>query len=428
MQRESPPLGGLPPITMKATPVLLAVSTLALIAGCMRSSSLSVHHSGEQYVPPIASPEKSKQLVAFHLTRVRRDPRGAIGWSQLSAAYLDLSRFTDSYDHALAAENAARKSLKIRKRGNVGASCRLVQALLNQHRFADALRAARATINLAPKSPPAQQLLIECLLETGNYSEAEKELSKNASNLAEIPRKTTQSQLLELKGQPEAAAAMLVECYSKVVESAAAPEAAAWYASRVGDVHRSRGALDTADIWYTKALEHNPYSWKAKLGRCKVAALRKDWRAVVKFGHEAEEIAKMTDIVGLIGDGYRGLGDEKLAAEHYSEAAEYAGYAQRDAPKHTHGGKTHSSKEHGHPLDRQFAVFAADHNMWLGQALIAARADLAERQSIHSYDAYAWVCHKLGKNQEARWAISKALSTGTKDVAIMDHSKSILGR
>jgi tetratricopeptide (TPR) repeat protein len=140
----------------------------------------------------------------------------------------------------------------------------------------------------------------------------------------------------------------------------------------------------------------------------------------VTLGHEVEELVSMTDVVALMGDAYKALGDEKMAAEHFREAAELAGYASHPHQKgqgHRHG----TGKQHGHPLDRQYARYAADHGIDLDNALKAAKEDLRQRQDIFGWDTIAWVHHKRGEADLAEAAIRKALRTGTKDMAILTH-------
>src|SRR5689334_10658802 len=85
---------------------------------------------------------QAQKLVAFHAARVRRDPEGAIGYALLAGAYLQRGRETGDVADAVKAEQAARRSLKIRERGNAQALSLLASSLLTQHRFREALAAA----------------------------------------------------------------------------------------------------------------------------------------------------------------------------------------------------------------------------------------------------------------------------------------------
>ena len=88
-------------------------------------------------------PEQARKTVAFWERRGQRDPKGAIEWRELAGAYLARQRETGDIADAVRAEAAARRSLAILSRNNGGAWAKLARGLLTQHRFPEALDAAR---------------------------------------------------------------------------------------------------------------------------------------------------------------------------------------------------------------------------------------------------------------------------------------------
>ena len=111
--------------------------------------------------------------------RVKRDPGGAIGWRQLASAYLLAGRQTDSQDLAKKSEEAAKKSLSIRTMRNAGAPVILSEALLEQHRFHDALAACQKSLEIEPGNDFAERTITDIYFEIGRYDEARKMIGKH---------------------------------------------------------------------------------------------------------------------------------------------------------------------------------------------------------------------------------------------------------
>ena len=104
----------------------------------------------------------------------RKDPRGAIARRELAAAYLARGRETGDIADAVRAEEAARQSLAILARNNSGGWTLLGRALLTQHRFPEALEAARKA---AAKDSQAERLIADVQLEIGDYDAAGRALA-----------------------------------------------------------------------------------------------------------------------------------------------------------------------------------------------------------------------------------------------------------
>src|SRR5262245_57730260 len=88
-------------------------------------------------------PELAAKTVAFWEDRVKQDPEGVIELRELASAYLARQRETGDIEDAVKAEDAARRSLKLVKQRNAIAWIRLARSLLAQHRFPEALAAAK---------------------------------------------------------------------------------------------------------------------------------------------------------------------------------------------------------------------------------------------------------------------------------------------
>ena len=72
--------------------------------------------------------------------------------------------------------------------------------------------------------------------------------------------------------------------------------------------------------------------------------------------------------------------------------------------------------------NRELALFEADHDRNLPEALALAERELEVRQDIYTYDVLAWVRYKNGKFRDARDAMKKALQLGTRDARLFFHA------
>ena len=99
---------------------------------------------------PPYDPTLADKTIAFWKAQADRDPEGALERRELAGAYLARQRETGDIADAVRAEDAARRSLdpppEQRRR-----AIRLARSLLAQHRFPEALDAARRAAASTPR-------------------------------------------------------------------------------------------------------------------------------------------------------------------------------------------------------------------------------------------------------------------------------------
>lgn len=392
-----------------------------LVASQMTRASASPRAiAGPLYHDPY-DPARKSQDVAFHEERVKRDPQGAIGWSMLSGAYLARSRESDSYSDAVKAEKAARKSLELRTKGNLGGQTRLINSLLQQHRFQDALAVDEQALNLWGPDPQLTQLHADIFLEVGRYDDAQRVIDGNSSAFGNPTGKSVIARLALLQGNGLQALDLLRAAYAEVdSNSAATAENVAWFEEKIGECLMSIGQVGEAEKAFQKTLDLYPRDYKAYANLTRLAASRGDWTSVIAFGHKSNAIAPMADILALVGDAYSQQGRQVLAEAEYAKVVALAGKPGGPSDGlHEFAG---ASGGHGHTLDRQYAMFCADHNRDLDGAYACALRELQARRDVYAFDVLAWVCLKRGDRTEALQAIRKALSERTEDARILFHA------
>ncbi len=403
--------------TIAAIPLLGAFATVAWLGF---SSRMSHGFAPRQPIEHLAfDPLKKDQDIAFHEGRVKRDPAGAIGWSMLSGAYLARSRECDSYADAVKAEQAARRSLSLRVKGNLGGQTRLVNSLLQQHRFSDALATTENALKIWGREPQLNQLHADILIEIGRYDEARAIASKVPEAFEDPSGKAVRAHLLTILGKPGQALVLLRQAYAVLDENVdATAENLAWFQEKIGETLACMGRFSEAEGAFRQTLALYPRGYKAYANLTRLAARRGDWPSVISYGDKSDAIAPMADILALVGDAYAHQGQSAKAQEKYAQVVALVGRPADGLHEVAPGG-------HGHTLDRQYAMFCADHNRDLDAAYACAIRDLQARRDIYAFDTLAWVCYRRGELDEAHKAIRKALAWGTQDPVLLDHAAKI---
>lgn len=320
-------------------------------------------------------PSKIERDIELHEGRVKRDPTGAIGWAMLSGAYLAKSREQDDDLSSWKSEEAARKSLAIRRRGNPQGAIRLAQALLEQHRFQDALIAADDAIRISPGEDQAKMLRADVLIELDRLAEAEKqlravELPKNDPSFLAI-----QARIESAYGKHDQAFATWNRAILELDQMGhIGEEFIAWYHAKAGSELLKLGKPGEAKSEFQTALTMSPKSYKAALGLAESALAAKDWKTAVAWADTTLDMVNSFRAMAVRGEALQQMGDEKGAQSQFAKMHE--AFLDEDS-RYAKLGK-------GGPLgvrhpDREFATFCATTGMFLKDGLRAAKRDFANR-------------------------------------------------
>lgn len=409
---------------------LIVVAGLALV-GCDQPKSAEVV---SQVVRLLPEPGAAKQAVAFHQSRVSRDPGGAMGWAMLADAALELANTNDDDKAAELAETAARQSLKLRRSNNGQAALSLTKSLLAQHRFREAQTAIQDAAKIDPANSKVWRLGMEIKLELGQYAEFKREWPR-LSFESDPASLLLRARWHNLTGQPEQAVKLVRRAVDQVEEIATLDAATvSWYHVQLANTFVQADRPDEAERTLAAALELNPRSHQAWGARARLAADAKDWKSVLAHGTEASKEAKLTDIQGLMIQAERALGKRAEADKRLAELIEAnGGPAQfRDTRLHDH------DAEGRHTHNRLFAMALTDLGLHLRFAHHLAEEDLKDRPDIHAEHAFAWTTYRYwlltppnetGEGDflrtEAQAAMKRALQTGSRDPQMLRHAQEI---
>ena len=357
--------------------------------------------------PARTAAEVRDQDISFYQARIKRDPLGALDRAQLAGLYLDRARETGDNGDLVRAEETARGSLANRQAHNSKALAILINSLLGQHRYPEALAAARDLAQREPEARSVHALLGEIQMELGQYDSARATFDSLAGwtrDLAVAPRL---ARWLELEGRNEDAHRLLVQARDNARRlPGLSAEQAAWFELRVGDIALRNGRLTEAERAFRAGLSVHPEDYRLLAAMARLVAVRHDWESSISWGDRA--IARHLDpaTLGLVGDAYAALGDSAKSEEYYHVL------------EVSLGGQTG-------PFHRAWSLALLDHGRRVPELLQKAEEEIDVRQDVYGWDLLAWALHKAGRDSAATAAMGKALSLGTRDAMLFYHAAMI---
>ncbi len=364
---------------MKTVTSFIGAGTLVVVGWAAWAAVLSSPAQAQGFVPePVVheayDPEKIDFNIRFHEGRVERDPKGAIGWKMLGDAYLARCRESDDDEFAWKAEDAARKSIALRSKLNPKAYNLLVNSLLEQHRFQDAVVQARENIARFPDDADAKRLLVDTLIEVGRIDEAKVALNDIPND--DNPISTiVAARIARAEGNSQRAAELFKRSLAKMMDSrGVAQPTLGWVHQQLAACFEAQGDLIGADREYSQALVFSPRSYKATLGKARVAMKTKRPAEAADWATKTLDIANSLEAVAILGDVAAVQGDKELAQRQYGKVRQM--YLDEVA-RFEELGKGGAFKVR--PIDRQFATFAATHKMFVSDAKPAAERDRSNR-------------------------------------------------
>jgi tetratricopeptide (TPR) repeat protein len=352
---------------------------------------------------PPTSAEGLRQRIGDMEERLRERPQDHGAAVLLADALLRQARVTGDARMTSRAGETLRSVLKDTP-GQYDALRLLGAVLLSQHRFDEALDAARRARNLRPGDAWNYGVIGDALIELGEYDEAFDALDTMMSMRPSAAAYARVAYARELQGDLHGA----LQAMQMAAEATTPhdPEALAWYASQVGELHLRLTQFDDADREYRRAAFIFPDHPAAMIGRGKVRAVLGDRDGALAIYLDQFTRAPTSDIAARIGDLHAERGNSAEAERYYQLAEDLAGPGIAQTEAH-------------------LALFLAEHDRKLPEAVKIAEAVATRRHDIFTDDARAWAYYKTGRLEDALAASQRALRTGTRDERIVSHAAAI---
>jgi tetratricopeptide (TPR) repeat protein len=352
---------------------------------------------------PLTSAEGLRQRISEMEKRLRERPDDSGAAVLLADALLRQSRVTG--DGRLPARAGSLLTSVLKETPGHYEALRMLGAVhLSEHQFQEALKVGRRARDLRPSDAWNYGVIGDASIELGEYENGFNAFDTMVKMRPSAAAYARVAYARELQGNlPGALEAMQMAAGATAAHD---PEAQAWYGAQVGELYVRMGKLVAALREYRRAAFLFPNHPLAMIGQGKVHALRGDREAAQAIFLDQFRRTPTLELAARIGDLYAQGGNITQAEHYYQLGEELAGppIAQTEA---------------------NLALFLAEHDRKLEEAVKIAEAVSARRHDIFTDDALAWAYYKTGRLDEAFSASQRALRTGTRDERILSHAAAI---
>jgi tetratricopeptide (TPR) repeat protein len=371
---------------------------------------MGVSKTGSTPEAALLQPVKTNQATATAADRNISAAQGAIeklpadprGYNMLSVAFMQKARETGDFSFNARAEESLKHSFRVAPDNYEGIKLQAA-LLLNFHRFSEALETAKRAQAMNPRDHSVYGAMVDALVELGDYQGAVDAAQTMVDLRPDTASYSRISYLRSLHGDTKGAIEMMKMAAGSA--SPANPESIAWCRVHLGDELMNDGQLKEAEREYDYALYSFPDYHLALAAKARARYAAGDTDNAIIFYKRAVERVPLPEYIAPLGDLYAKLGRADEAKEQY-DLVEFVEKMGAD-------GGTYSL---------QLALFWADHDVRLDEALAAAERERAARNDIYTSDVLAWCLYKKGRFEEAKTAIDQALRLGTRDSRLLYHA------
>jgi tetratricopeptide (TPR) repeat protein len=381
----------------------LVLATVISVAGIRSFSDRRINSGSTLRMQPTkAWATDTDRQIEIAEARIKNLPTSPDGYNLLAAAYLQKARETGDFSFNARAQATLDHSLEIAP-DDISALRLRASLLLTYHRFREALEEARRGQIPGRESPDLYGVMTDALVELGDYPAAVEAAQKMMDLRPDSASYSRTSYLRALHGDLDGAIEAMV-----VAVKAANPrnaENVGWYRVHLGLDLMNAGKRAEGEREFDIALETFPNYHLALVAKARARVAAGDFDGAIQFYLRAQARVPLPEVVISLGDLYSKLGRVIEAKQQY----ELVDFIERQAA----GNATYS---------RQLALFWADHDMKLDEALKIMQQERVSRADIYTSDSLAWCLFKKGRVAEAKESIEQAMRLGTRDARILYHA------
>ncbi len=359
-------------------------------------------------------PTETARLIRNAQANVERNPRDAQAYAALGAEYFQQARETGDVSDYELAEKSLNLSLDLVSAdfSADAALGSLAEVCMGEHRFADALTYSHKALALGSGDVSPFAIVGDAEADMGEYDKAGLAYARltprdmSLSPRAAYARDSRISYLNFVSGDTAGAITLMTTAVAEGLEAQLPRENLAWLYYELGEYETQGGDAAAANTAYLAALDVHPGDYRALAGLAKLRANNARYAEAITLYEKAIAVVPMPVFVAELGDLYAKTGDGAQAKKQY-QLVQYIGLL-------------------GHINqvlhNRDLALFYADHDMKLPEALELARKEFEVRHDVYTWDALAWALYKNGQFAEARKASDTALAHGTQDSLLLFHA------
>jgi tetratricopeptide (TPR) repeat protein len=359
------------------------------------------------------------ERIAALQGQVKESPNDFARYDHLGAAYLQKARETGDITYYELAEKTLNRSVTLlpKNPSTVDPLVDLALVYMGEHRFNDALSYIEVATAAGTGNLVAFATQGDAYTDIGEYDKAAaayKTLralgSAVSSPLTVAYMADSRFSYLEfLSGNTAESIRLMQQATVAAIQLNIPKENLAWLFYEWGQRYFQAGDLPHAEMAYSSALAADPNHYRSLAGLAQVRAAQERFDDSLKLYKASVAIVPFPQYIADLGDVYLKTGHTREAQEQY-DLVEYIGYL---------------SKLNRILNNRELALFYADHQMKLAQAVQLARNELEVRHDIYTWDTLAWVLYKNHQLAEAKEAMEQAERLRTNDPILLFHAGTI---
>ncbi len=364
-------------------------------------------------------PTDSERMVRAAQAQVRAHPKSASALASLGTAYSQRARETADIGDFELAEQSLKTSLQIEPSGFAAAAPlgTLAAVCMGEHRFEDALNFAQQALALGSGDVSPFAIVGDAYADMGEYEQAAASYARLNPATAPSPhaayaRDSRISWLRLIAGDTPAAIQLMKSAVAEAAEAQIPRENLAWLHFELGEYYTLAGDTAAADASYRAALSIHPGDYRALASLARLRANNGRYTDAILLYRKAIAVVPMPVFAAELGDVYAKIGNQAEAEKEYRLVEYIARLGQINQVLH----------------NRDLAMFYADHDIKLPEALNLARREFEVRHDVYTWDALAWALYKNGEYDEAYRASQTALQFGTRDALLLYHNGAIAAK
>lgn len=352
-------------------------------------------------------PAETDRVIRSLQSRITREPNQHALYAELGAAFFQKARETGDVSDFDLAEQALEKSLDLVSNDLAAAApeVTLAAVYMGEHRFADALVHAEKSLALGSGDLSPLAIVGDAYADMGEYDKAMDAYTKLQTSNGGYVRDSRVSFLKFVAGDTDAAIQLMRHAIANAATAQLPSENLAWLYYELGEYCVQSGNPVEADRAYLTALRIHPGDYRALAALARLRATQGMNRDAIQLYQSALAVVPMPLFAAELGDLYAKVGRPEDARKQF-QLVEYMG-------------KLGAINQVLH--NRDLALFYADHEINLKQAVDLAQKEFEVRHDIYTWDVLAWALYKNKRPAEAAEAIAKALQFNTKDALLLFH-------
>lgn len=388
-------------ISVRSILLILTLLAVVILTVVFFQSDNTIDARNDDYpVTSVAWSMKSARSIEHLEARLRKMPADKQSNIELAQAYLLEAQQSLQETYYLPKAQMRIDNVLAEESNNFEALALQASLYNTLHQFEKTRAIAEALIERSQSKAYVYGILIDALVELGEYEEAVRRSDEMMQLRPGLSSYSRVSYLRELYGDTKGA----IQAMELAAEAGVTGEAErSWALYQLGQLYLGKNDIDTAAYIFEGILDETPYYAYAMGGMAQVALLRGRLEEAIKLFDEAYAFVPADAFLEGQLEAYTLLNDEEKIAELVGRLDK--SYLEADAM--------------GENVRMEYADFLADYDMNLKEALDLAKLEYQRRPNhLHALETYAWALHKNGRSSEAIPYIEQAMRLETGDAMV----------